>query len=69
MDQDFRYREWLGERIESKVGILKGEGRGLWSLDTGSLEKLYSELLRGDPKEDFRGVDFRVSQLQRRSGG
>ena len=48
-----QYREWLGERIEGVTGTLEGEGRGLWSLNTLSLEKLYSTLWKLDPKKEF----------------
>lgn len=48
------YREWLGERIEGFTGTLNGEGRGLWSLNTTSLEKLYSYVVRADPKAEWR---------------
>ena len=39
-----QYRQRLGERIERMTGRLEGEGKGLWSLNTRSLEKLYNEL-------------------------
>jgi hypothetical protein len=48
------YREWLGERIEGFTGALEGEGRGLWSLNTSSLEKLYTYVVRADPKAEWR---------------
>ena len=48
------YREWLGEHIEGFTGILEGEGRGLWSLNTASLEKLYCFVARADPKAEWR---------------
>ena len=38
------YREWLGSRIEGYTGTLNGEGKALWSLDTTSLEKVYTAL-------------------------
>ena len=50
------YREWLHTRIEGEVGRLDGEGRGLYSLDTESLEKLYKRLTGVDPKHSWAVV-------------
>lgn len=47
------YRKWLGERIEGYAGTLEGEGRGLWSLNTKSLEKLYTAVLRLNPRAEW----------------
>ena len=57
------YREWLGERIEGQTGTLHGEGNGLWSLDTKSLEKLYEALWKSAPKEDYSKDVLRYSKL------
>ena len=53
-NSDTQYREWLGERIEGQTGTLQGEGRGLWSLDTKSLEKLYVSLWKLNPTEEWK---------------
>lgn len=54
MDQETQYREWLGERIEGMAGTLHGEGKGLWSLDTKSLEKLFTVLWHMDPRDAYQ---------------
>jgi len=47
------YREWLGQQVENVAGTLYGEGKGLWSLDTPSLEKLYMALTGQSPRRDY----------------
>ena len=50
-----QYREWLGERIEGMTGTLESEDRlkGVWHLNTESLEKVYKALWKLDPKKEF----------------
>jgi len=54
-EKEYAYREWLGERIMGQTGHLDGEGRGLWALNTLSLEKLYQALVGPrDPAKTFK---------------
>ena len=52
--EDKNYREWLVERLEGFTGTLDGEGKGLFSLNTTSLEKLYKEIVEKNPAEEWK---------------
>lgn len=53
---DHEYREWIVERIEAYVGTLHGNDKydvGICSLDTDSLERLFSHILGKDAKRAY----------------
>lgn len=58
-DRESEYRQFLGDRIESETGVLNDENnfKGIFSLSTSSLEKLYSSLFHSSPSDDFGGHD------------
>lgn len=53
-EQDYYdYRDFMVQRIEGMAGTLNGEGRGIYSLDTESLEKLYRVLKDANPAKEY----------------
>ena len=47
-------REFIAAKIEGHTGALDGEGKGLFSLNTESLEKLYKAIFKSDAAADFK---------------
>jgi len=48
--RQYEYREWMIERIEGYTGRLDGIG----NLHAEPLEKLYREIVKKNPEEQFR---------------
>jgi len=52
-DGGAEFREFMAAKIEGHTGTLEGEGKGLFSLNTESLQKLYKTILKSDAKSDY----------------
>ena len=55
-DETHSYREWIVERIEGAAGTLVGDARGVFSLDTRSLEQLYEAIFHRWPVTDYNKI-------------
>ena len=54
-EKEYANRERLRQSIMGQTGRLDGESRGLWALNTLSLEKLYQALVGPrDPAKTFK---------------